>query len=241
MENNLFDYLKKRLDESHKKQESEIKIEGPVITISREVGCGGLSISRKLAEELNKTVLCKRWEVVSKEILKESANELKVVPEKVMRLFRAEGHFTFDEILAAFTDKYYKSNRVILKTVREVIRNMAIDGCCIILGRGGHIIASDLTNALHIRMIAPLEWRINKIAERKGISESEAAKYIRVTEEERDLYRKYFIKDKHAVEDIDLVIDVSRFSADSVVKLIIAAFELKGIPEAIKPKVPFFG
>ncbi len=241
MESNLLNYMNKRLDESHKKQGSGAKTDGPVITISREVGCGGLSISRKLAEELNKTVFCKKWTVISKEILKESANELKVVPEKVMRLFKAEGHFTFDEILAAFTDKYYKSNRVILKTVREVIRNMAIDGCCIILGRGGHIITSDLTNALHIRLVAPLPWRIKRIAEKRGISEAEAAKYIRVTEEERDIFRKYFMKDKNAVENIDLVIDISRFPADSVVKLIIASFELKGIPETIKSKVPFFG
>ena len=239
MENYLINYLNKRLGEYWKTQIPGIKTAGPLITITREVGCGGLSISKQLAEELDKTFICKKWQVISKEVLNESAHELKVAPEKVSRLFTSNEHFTFDEILAAFTDKYYKSNRVILKTVREVIRNFAVDGYCIIVGRAGHIIAADVENSLHIRLTAPLQWRISRIAENKNFSADEAVRYIKETEEERDIFRKYFTKDKKNEGSIDLVINVSRFTPEQIVRIIVQSFVLKCIPENIRANVPF--
>lgn len=237
MKNYLINYLNKRMDEL-KEKNPFTKPTGPVITISREVGCGGLQISHQLAAELNKTVYCKKWQVISKEVLSESAHELQVAPEKVKRLMKSE-RFTFEDILAAFNDKYYKSNRVIMKTVREVIRNFAEDGCCIILGRGGHIIAGDLKNALHVRLIAPFDWRVSQLTARKELSDAEAFQYIKDTDAERDNLHKYFLKDKNAEENYDLVIDVSRFPPGMVARLISHAFECKGIPENMK-KIPYF-
>ncbi len=239
MKNNLLSYLNKRMEEAEKEQTPFVKPAGPVITISREVGCGGLQISRQLAEELNKYAYCGKWQVVSKEILSESAQGLQVAPEKVERLMKLDQHFAFDEILAAFTDKYYKSNRVIMKTVREVIRNFAVDGCCIILGRGGHIIAGDIKNALHIRLIAPLDWRVNRISESRGLPHAEALQYVKETDQERDLLHKYFLKDKTAEENYDLVVDVSRFSKSMVVRLISYAFQCKCVPDNPN-KTPYF-
>ncbi len=239
MGNTLLNYMNKRFGQLGKKDVVRPQNAGPFITISREVGCGGEYISNLLADELNKTVYCKQWQVISKEVLSHSASELKIAPEKVHRLFSPNGNFVFDEMISAFTDKYYKSNRVIVKTVREVIRNFAYDGCCIILGRAGHIIADDLENSLHLRFVAPLEWRINAISERFQLTPAEAVKYIQVNEKEKDAFRKHFLRDKNTEEIFDLIIDVSRFSAEQVVRLIIAAFEVKGIPEKMK-KVPFF-
>jgi len=240
MKNYLVSYLNKRMEEAEANEKSPyIKVPGPVITISREVGCGGLQISHLLAAEMNKHVFEKKWQVVSKEVLVESAQELKVAPEKVERLLKFNANLTFDEILSAFTDKYYKSNRVILKTVRDVIHNFAVDGCCIILGRAGHVISGDIQNALHIRLIAPVEWRVKRISSSRKISEAEALQYIKETDLERENLHKYFLKDKNAVETYDVVIDVSRFATEMVVQLIAHAFDCKGIAENMK-KFPYF-
>ena len=240
MDNTLLNYMNKRFNELEKKQVRGEKEAGPVITISRDVGCGGLKISKALAEELNKCVFCKQWQVVSKEVLNESAQELKIAPEKVSRLLTSNEHFTFEEILSAFTDKYYKSNKVILKTVKDVIRNFAIDGCCIILGRAGHIIAADVENAVHIRLTAPLAWRVESISASRNLSKADALKYIQETGKERDLFRNYFVKGKGQEDNFDLVINVSRFTTGQVVNLIKTAFDIKGITEKMKKKVPFF-
>lgn len=241
MKNSLLSYMNKRLGETDQASPREKNIQGPVITISREVGCGGIKLGHLMIDELNKCVLCKQWQVISKEVLNESANELKIKPEKIDRLFATHEHFTFDEVLAAFSDKYYKSSRTIVKTVREVIRNFAIDGCCIIVGRAGHLIAADVKNALHVRLVAPLDWRIRAIASRKNIPASEALKYIERTEAERTVFRDHFKKDKKQEERFDLVVDVSAFKEDKLARLILSAFEMKGIPEQLKKAVPYFG
>ncbi|WP_163707617.1 cytidylate kinase-like family protein [Mangrovibacterium lignilyticum] len=242
MDNTLLNYMNRRFgEEGKKKSASGFKIAGPVITISREVGCSGIKLGRQLAEALNKSVFCKQWQVISKEVLNESAKELKVKPEKVDRIFSSQEHFTFDEILAAFSDKYYKSNRVITKTVREVIHNFASDGCCIIVGRAGHLIASDIDNALHVRLEAPISWRVDVIAANKDMIKSDALKYISETEKEREAFRDHYMKNRNERELFDLTINVSRFTTDQVVKIILTAFEMRGIPEKMRKSVPYFG
>lgn len=240
MENTLLNYMNRRFGEQVKKPEQSVKPEGPVITISREVGCGGCQVGEMLVEELNKSVFCKKWHVISKEVLSASAMELKLSPNKVSRLFTTTEHYTFDEILSAFSDKYYKSNKMITKTVREVIRNFAKDGCCIIVGRAGHVIAGDLENALHVRLVAPIEWRIESIAKRRNLSQHDARKYIEETEKEREIFRQHFHKGKDEADRFDLTIDVSRFEPKNLVKLILQGFEMRGVPERFRKSVPYF-
>ena len=241
MENTLLNYMNRRFGEEGKRRAQHFKMAGPVITISREVGCGGMKLSQKLAEELNKSVFCKQWQVISKEVLNASASELKVKPEKVDRIFSSQEHFTFDEILSAFSDKYYKSNKVITRTVSEVIHNFATDGCCIIVGRAGHLIAKDIDHALHVRLIAPIKWRVESISARKNLSKSEALKYINETEKEREVFRDHFRKSKTEPENFDIIIDISRFELNKLVKIILTAFEMKGIPDQMRKTVPYFG
>ncbi|WP_430973868.1 AAA family ATPase [Sunxiuqinia rutila] len=240
MENSLLNYMNKRFGDLTPRQREKHQIAGPVVTISRQVGCGGVKIAEVLAEALNEFVICKKWQVISKEVLHESARQLELDPRKVNRLFTPDQHSTFDEIIEAFNAKMYKSDRMILKTVKEVIKGFAVDGCCIIVGRAGHIIAKDIEHSLHIRLEAPFEWRIEQIASRKNISVEDALKIINDTEKKRDAFRKHYINKKHPEELFDLTINVSRFKPDDVVKLIKSAIELKGITEQFRSNMSYF-
>ncbi|MGQ7871094.1 cytidylate kinase-like family protein [Sunxiuqinia sp. sy24] len=240
MENSLLNYMNKRFGDINPPHRREKQIAGPVITISRQVGCGGVKIARLLAEALNEFVICKKWEVISKEVLHESARQLELDPRKVNRLFTPDEHTTFDEIIEAFNARMYKSDRVILKTVKEVIKGFAVDGCCIIVGRAGHIIAKDIEHSLHVRFEAPLEWRIEEIASRKSISTDDAFKIINETEKKRAAFRKHYTNKKHPEELFDLTINVSKFKEDEVVKLIKSAIELKGITERFRSNISYF-
>ncbi|WP_321286770.1 cytidylate kinase-like family protein [uncultured Sunxiuqinia sp.] len=229
MENSLLSYMNKRFEEASNPKAKPTTNAGPVITISRQAGCGGLHIAQMLAESMDDFGLCKEWQVISKEILQKSAQELKLSLNKVDRLFTTKEHNTFDEVLEAFNTKMYKSNRVILKTVKEVIKGFAVDGCCIILGRGGEFITRDIEQSLHIRLEAPLKWRVDKIAAKRAISHDEANKQIAETEKKREVYRKHYLNKNHPVENYDLTINVSAFTPSNVVELIKRSVELKGM------------
>lgn len=238
MNNTLLAYMNRRFGEAAKLHHGK-PVPGPVITISREAGCGGLNIAEKLSYALNQSSPGKKWQVISKEILHQSASELKIDPQRVKRVFSPKESSSFNEIMEAFNMKSYKSERAILNTIKDVIRTFAVDGSCIILGRGGREIAYDIEQSLHIRLIAPLEWRIDKVASRKKISHPQAREFVIDLDQNREAFRKNYLSKKNPQEHFDITIDVSKFETDKLVLLLKAAAELKGITEKLGPDTTF--
>jgi cytidylate kinase len=237
MNNAMMEYLNKRLHQNDPKYYSANSRPGPVICISREVGCSGVNFARLLAAELDKQTVLKKWKVLSKEILEESARELNMDPNK-LRSYLKEGERTlFDDILSAFSEKRYKSDRRISKTLIDLISSFANDGYCIIVGRASHIIARNIEKSLLVRLTAPLGWRIKQIMEKNQLNLREAAEFIEKTEKERHNLRQHIAGD-HGIEDeFDLTINLSRISLDDAVSLIRSAAQIRGLLETTKSKV----
>jgi cytidylate kinase len=227
--NLLLKYLNNRLTENnshHKAQESVLK---PVITISREVGCNGVKLAHLLAERLNNQNPPVPWRVISKEVFFESAKELNMEPDRLRKELSQREKFHFEEIIKAFNDKRYKSGPTIAKTTRDVIMHFATDGYCVIVGRAGNIIAKDLKGALHIRLIAPLEYRIHTIMENNGLTRDKAIKFIHQVEEERIAFRESVLGAKIGEELFDITLNRGSFSNEAMVELIVFAAWKKAI------------
>lgn len=232
-------YLNSRLKEEKPHVLGNMSKAGPVITISREVGCNGLILARLVADRLNKNLAMGAWSVLSKEIFHESAKELDLDPEMVRQTFKKTDRYVFEEILKAFREKRYKSEETIIKTVKEVVRTLAVDGHCIIVGRASHIIASDIKNALHIRLTAPLGYRINTIMTNNKLNRNEAISFIEKVEKERAAFRKTLKESSLREEFFDLTINRGSFTNEQAVDLIEFAVEKKGILHDFKPKIEF--
>lgn len=228
MSNALLSYLNKRLGEENS-MDSTIGPPGPVITISREVGCNGVKLAHKIAKRLNKRNLDKDWKVLSKEVFYESAKELDVEPEKVQRIFRQSDRYVFNDILDAFSTRKYRSEKKIVKTVTDVIRTFSKEGFCIIVGRAGHIIAQDIKNALHMRLVAPLEYRIKTIMENNHLNREEAIDFIEKVENERLLFRKSIGKVEYEEDMFDMFLNRASFDDEKTIDLIEMAIEKKNI------------
>ncbi len=240
MGNALMNYLNRRLEEESALTTGKAGITGPVITISREVGCNGLKLARLIADRLNKNRMMSEWKVLSKEIFYASAKELDVDPEKVRQTLKKTDRYTFDQILKAFTDKRFKSEKKIINTVREVVRTAAIDGFNIIVGRAGHIISEDIENALHIRLTAPLDYRINTIVHNNKLTKAEAIEFIDKVEKERIAFRKAVSGEDAHEELFDITINRASFSDEMVVDMIEYAVEKKGLLTNFKKKMEFY-
>jgi cytidylate kinase len=238
MGNSLMNYLNKRLKEDNSFYKGGLA--GPVITISREVGCNGIKMANALASRLNKQRMQSEWRVLSKEIFYESAKELDLEPEAVRQTFKKSDRSTFEQILKAFNDKRYKSEEKIIKTVRDVVKTLAVDGFNIIVGRAGHIIAGDIDNALHIRLIAPMDYRINTIINNNKLSKAEAILFIEKVESERKAFRKAIKEESLQEERFDLTINRASFNDEQAAELIEFAVNQKQILAKYKPKIEFF-
>lgn len=240
MNNTLMVYLNKRLHQHENKYLGANSQPGPVICISREVGCGGVNIARLLAAELDKQTIYKKWKVLSKEILEESARELNMEPNKLKNYLKEGDRSLFDDILTSFNEKRFKSDRKISKTLIDLIFSFANDGHCIIVGRAGHIIARDIEKSLFIRLIAPHDWRVKQIMEKNNLNMRGAIDFIAKTEKDRQNLVKHIADENKIDVGFDLTINLSRLNAGEVIALIRFAAQTKGLLEQNKSKVEVF-
>lgn len=226
MKLDLLKYMSERLqDDSEDYRES-----GPVITISRLYGCPAKAVSQKLSELLNCKLAAKgfkdiEWHFVTKEILNEAARELEMDPVKIEYIFDSEKKSLIEEIITSHTQKYYKSDRKIRNTVAKVIRNMAIEGHVIIVGRGGVAITRDMPRSLHINLEAPLDWRKLRVAEKYNISFSEAEKTIHDIDKSRKELREYFQGKNTDYTQFDITFNCMTLSIDEIASIILKAIE----------------
>ena len=227
MTNILLKYLEERYKYNIPKQ--EVMVPGPVITISRAFGCPANICATDLAEILTKIDGDGKepWKVISKEILEQAAKELGLTPEKIEFVFKFEKRSVVDEILESLSSKYYKSERKIKNTIREVIRSIGEQGRVIIVGRAGSAILNDIPNSLHIRLIAPIDYRVEGVSNRHKISYYEARKLTIEMDKKRALLRRDFAGEKIDDVDYDLILNCEKLKSEEVVELIAKAAEMR--------------
>lgn len=230
MENLFLDYMNRRLSQSPDSTGGQYN-KGPVITISRQTGCGATGIAGKLSLALSKindnSGNRHTWTYMNREILEKAAEKLNLEPHRLDRVLADKDRGYIDEVVEAFSGKTHKSDTQILKTFKQVIQQLAGQGHIIIVGRGGAAICGYISASLHIRLEAPDEWRTEFIMKRLGFDRTQAIKYIAKNDEERMRYVKLFLTERPQTFLYDLIINRSRFTEDELIELIIQTAQLK--------------
>lgn len=221
MSNDLLAYFEQRfINEQKLKSEN-----GPFITISRETGCEGTGIAKELISLLKKAGY--KWAFVNREVLEQAANLLKVDQSKISYVFHTAEKKHIDEILAALSNRYYKNEKIVRKTIREVVEFYARQGNVIIIGRGGAVITENFANGLHIRLTAPAEWREKVVGMKKNLHGEELKRYVAESDGMRNLlFQKFSNK---SINDFyfDLTINCARFQKQEIARLIYQVMEMK--------------
>ena len=222
--NNLLIETLIRSFEANKPPIEEPHVQKPFITISREFGCQ----ANLLAEFINKELLKRGhdWQKVNKEILNNAGSELKMQPDKIIRVLSDEKRGILDETLDSLSAKYYKSDRSIRRTISDVVTTFAKQGHVVIIGRGGASITQGMPNALHIRLAAPSSWRVQSIMERNKINREDAIKLIASMDHKRFKLQRDYIKGVHDFESLfDIKFNCSRLSFEEITQIIIKLME----------------
>lgn len=218
----LLQYMSQRLSEINLK--SIKKRPGPVITISRAAGCSCYPISKIIEQKLNETETDPPWQVISKAILHQSAEQLNLHPEKIAEIVKTKERSLMEDVVHAFLSSDYQIEKKVYTTIVNVIRHFANEGNKIILGRGGCVICEDIPKSIHVRIDAPTQWKIDAIITTKGLSREEAIKYIEDTETNRRNFRQMIKGKKENCEMFDLIINQSKFTNEEIADIIISAF-----------------
>ncbi len=225
MENLLLKYMNERVRPIPKK----VVETGPVITISRECGCSGSYIAEKLTERINKKIAdpLKRWKWVSKEILNLASEELKINPDQIIDILDGEEKSFLDEIVFSFTEKYYVNDLKVKNAIEEVVRSIAVRGKAVIVGRGSEVLSLDIPRSLHIKLFAPMSWKIGVICERRKISPDEAKKFIIEVDKQRSKFRDAYFDKNQDVMTSDIEFNCAKFSLEEIIGVILNIAETK--------------
>ncbi len=217
----LSKFLEAKFDE-HKPFKKTSSSSGLIITISRSKGCHATPIAEKLVKKLNSSkhpvFKTPKFKLLSKEILDESARKLQIHPGNLERLIESEEKSLFEEILLSLSGENYPSDLKIRNSIRDVIKSAASQGNVVVLGRGGVAITKKIPNTIHIKLDAPLKWRVKQLSIGYNWSEKKALSHILKIDKMRKALRDFYFGKPKGDEIFDLIINLSRLTPKEVVK-----------------------
>ena len=213
------------------KKSGGIHAPGPIITISRDKGCHAAPIADLLLERLNenKSPILKKpeWRLLSKNILEESAKKLQLNPEKLEEILNKKEVSIFEEILLTLVGENYPSELKILHTIRDVILSSASRGNLLVLGRGGIGITRKLPNAFHVKLTAPLDWRIAQLAKNYSCTDKKAREHIKLIDAKRKHFRDFYFGSETAEQHFDVVFNLSSIKPEEIVESIYSIIKFR--------------
>ena len=135
------------------------------MTLSRQTGAGAMGIAGELAEFLQtRTPAPSQWMVFDKNLAEKVLEEHKL-PKEIASFMPEDRvsaiHDAVEEMLGL-----HPSSRTLLHLTTETILHLAELGHVILLGRAANFITRRMKNVFHVRLIAPLEKRLEQVMTR---------------------------------------------------------------------------
>lgn len=161
-----------------------------VVTISRQYGSGGREIGRAIADQLGISFFDS--EIIAR-MAAESGLPARFVEESEQRI-RSTALEWFNEGYAGAmqTGENASIASRLFEAETKVIRQLAAEGDCVIVGRLANHILLDHDNTLDLFIMAPLASRIEHATARDGLTEEEARAKIEKVDRERAEHCRHF-------------------------------------------------
>jgi cytidylate kinase len=192
----------------------------PAVTLSRQTGAGAMEIAGELAEFLQaRTPAPSQWMVFDKNLAEKVLEEHKL-PKEIAKFMPEDRisaiHDAVEEMLGL-----HPSSRTLLQQTTETILHLAELGHVILIGRAANVITRSMKNVFHIRLIAPLDQRIQQVMARSQLNHKAALELIQKQDRGRQRYlKKLFHADIDDNLQYDLVINTARIPHREVAHLI---------------------
>jgi cytidylate kinase len=180
------------------------------------MGSGGIPIAHRAAEKLGYTL-------IDGEAIAKVAGKYGLTPEAME---------IADEKPPAFVERLDEKMEVDLHLIELIILEYALKGNVIIYGRGGQDLLKDISSVLRTRIIAPFEERVERWAEREWLDPDLARILVRKSDQQRAGFIKYYFdRDWDDPLHYDLIINTSRLSEETAVKLLCEGVKDKNLVE----------
>ena len=196
-----------------------------VITINREVGTGGRTVGRKLAEKLG-------VKYCDKAVIDGLTQKFGLSPERIEEI-KAQKKSWWNDI-----NNYYQTlvgsasmpmeaevkldNASMFETEKQILQNLAAHESCVVAGRTGFMVFREWPNHLNVFIQASMAYRIQRVMRRQKVSEQEAHDIIAKMDATREAYiKKYEDTSRYDTRNYQLVISMDDLSEDDAAEIIL--------------------
>jgi cytidylate kinase len=196
-----------------------------VITINREVGSGGRTVGRKLAEKLG-------VKYCDKTIVEELTKKFGLSIERIEEI-KAQKKSWWNDITNYYNTLVNSANlpmeaevkldnESLFETEKRVLQELAAQTSCVVAGRTGFMVFREWPNHLSIFIQASTEHRVKRIMSRQNVSEQEARDIITKLDAGRETYiQKYENTSRYDTRNYQLVISMDDLTEEDAVEVIL--------------------
>lgn len=186
----------------------------PFITISRQAGAGGYEVAKAILDRFRlepEEPLFEGWRLfgaaTSLEVLK--CARLQVSPQAI-RL--EDYHSSWHDLVFQWLASSSPQDEILRRLTAE-IRRQALEGRVVIVGRGAMCLTSRFPAGIHVRLVAPLDLRVQRMQKLLNLSADAARRAVA----ERDAVRARYVREQFDanIEDpslYDVVWNTDRWS-----------------------------
>jgi len=196
-----------------------------LITISREYGAGGSELGMFLGKELG-------WPVLDHELVQQLAARLRCEEGEIVAM---DEHVpSFLERLAAVAVVTAPESRVhsspwatdpdcVAAAAREVLLEAVRNLPLIVVGHGGNCLFRGRPDVLRVRVTAPFDVRVRRVAQRTGVATAQAAADVRRKDADRQQYlQRYYHSSLNDPCEYDLQINTGAVPLDAAARMVVA-------------------
>ncbi len=197
----------------------------PFITISRQAGAGGHSLAKCLVDRMNMLDPGEQpWTSWDRELVEKVAADHHI-SKKLIESMEESNHSWFEEFLAGLSfngSEQFVSETKVYQRVAVTIRTLAQAGRVAIVGRGGMYLTRNMPGGVHIRLVAPLDYRIDHMAKLSNVSRETAAAQVRQLDRNREtFYGRFWPRETLAPENFTMVLNTASLSDERMVDCIV--------------------
>ena len=187
----------------------------PVITLCMEPGSGGCFIAEQLAKRLG-------FDFFHRDMVHKIAESARISTTIVDSLEK-ERLSGVQDFIASLIQEQYIHPSIYLNHLMKVVGTIGKHGRSVIVGRGANFIIPP-EDRFAVRVIAPLELRIENVAQRFGVSTDIAKRRVLIRENRRGAFiRQSFNADIDEPENYNMVINTAHISVETAAEAVIAA------------------
>ncbi len=193
-----------------------------VISVGRQFGAGGRSVGRKLADALGIAYY-------DRELILEAAKEYGFAPEFFEQTDEKSSvvsanflQWMGSWVTGGFQSRNYLSQDSLFEMQAQVIRRLAEEKSCVIVGRCSDYVLRDNPHCVSVFLHSTDEDRAERIASRAGISTDEALNLMAVEDKRRAAYYNFYSNKTWGMSSTyNLSVNVATLGEDGVTKFIV--------------------